>query len=68
MDLPVCACVSVYVLILVVVSIYINFYVCLCVLGARGEPEGAASVASEGEQRGAPAGDPQRPGPLHTPL
>jgi len=39
-----------------------------CVLGARGEPEGATTVASEGEQRGAPAGDPQRPGPFHTSL
>lgn len=42
--------------------------VSMCVSGARGEPEGAASVTSEGEQCGAPAGDPQRPGPLHTPL
>ena len=39
-----------------------------CVLGPGGEPEGAKAVTSEGEQRGAPAGNPQRPGPLYTPL
>lgn len=38
------------------------------VTGARGEPEGGAPVSSEGEQRGAPAGDPERPGPLQRSL
>lgn len=41
---------------------------CVCILGARGEPEGATTIAGEGEQRGATAGDPQRSGPFHTPL
>lgn len=43
----------------------------LCVYGmsgAGGEPEGVTAVTSEGEQCGAPAGNPQRPGPLYTPL
>ncbi len=52
----------------VCVSFLMCLYVNLCLLGARGEPEGAASVTSEGEQCGAFAGDPQRPGPFHTPL
>lgn len=40
---------------------------CVC-QGAGGELEGGASVTSEGEQRGAPAGDPERPGPFQTPF
>lgn len=40
----------------------------LRVSGAGGELEGGASVTSEGEQRGAPAGDPERPGPFQTPF
>lgn len=40
----------------------------LHVSGAGGELEGSAPVSSEGEQCGAPAGDPERPGPLQTSL
>lgn len=40
----------------------------LHVSGAGGELEGGAPVSSEGEQCGAPAGDPERPGPLQTSL
>lgn len=40
----------------------------LHVLGAGGELEGGTSVSSEGEQCGAPAGDPERPGPIQTSL
>lgn len=37
-------------------------------VSGAGELEGGASVASEGEKCGAPAGDPERPGPFQTPF